>query len=264
MKEIKTAMEKRLIRKGFNLFRLSQLFFLAPIILALAVPFAGAQDQDQQQTETPTVMSPPMQAVPAAAGEYRIQVGDELEIKSFYNPELNERVIVRPDGRISVQLAPEIVAAGRTPAELASALTERYSANFKQPEISVILRTFAGQRVFVAGEVQRPQMILMAGPMTVLQAVAAAEGFTDTARTSEVILIRRAADRRPSVSIVDAKAAYSGDDATQDVMLQPFDIVYVPRSRISNVNRFVDQFIRRNIPLPFSLSYRIDPRDPGE
>ena len=91
--------------------------------------------------------------------EYQIQVGDELEIKSFYNPELNEKVIVRPDGRISVQLANDIPAAGQTPAALAKTLSDKYAAQFKQPEVSIILRSFAGQRVYVGGKVKRAQIV---------------------------------------------------------------------------------------------------------
>lgn len=236
-------------------------FFVAVVVagfLMIATPLV-AQEESQEPPQSTTAMT---QNQASLSEGYTIQEGDELEIKSFYNPELNERVVVRPDGRISVQLANEVAAAGRTPAELASALTQTYSQYFKQPEVTIILRTFAGQRVFVAGEVGRPGMVPLIGRMTVLQSVAAVEGFADTARLDEVILIRRAPDRTPTVRTIDLKLAMNGSDMTQDMVLQPYDIVFVPRSRIANVNRFVDQFIRRNIPVPFSLSYRInDPRN---
>ena len=80
---------------------------------------------------TPVVKNPTplsqhsIQTSPYPEQEYRIQVGDQLDIKFFYNPELNEQVTVRPDGRISLQLAPEIIVANLTPAQLKEVLTKK-------------------------------------------------------------------------------------------------------------------------------------------
>ena len=78
--------------------------------------------------------------------EYRIQVGDQLDIKFFYNPELNEQVTVRPDGRISLQLVHEIMVAGLTPSELTDLLTKKYAPELKKPEITVIVRSFGAHK----------------------------------------------------------------------------------------------------------------------
>ena len=67
--------------------------------------------------------------------EYRLQPGDEIEIKFFYNPSLNEKLIVRPDGKISLQLIDELFVAGLTPAQLDKILTKRYATELKQPEL---------------------------------------------------------------------------------------------------------------------------------
>ena len=74
---------------------------------------------------------------------YRLQVGDQLDIKFFFNPELNEAVAVRPDGRISLQLVGELMAAGSTVEELKALLKQRYAKELKNPEITVILRSFS-------------------------------------------------------------------------------------------------------------------------
>jgi len=73
-------------------------------------------------------------------------VGDQLEIKFFYDTELNEQVIVRPDGRISLQLVHEVMAAGLTPADLTKLLTAKYAAELKKPELTVIVRSFGARR----------------------------------------------------------------------------------------------------------------------
>jgi len=84
------------------------------------------------------------------------QVGDLLDVRLFLNPELNEEVAVRPDGMISTTLAEDIPAANRTPAEISADLRERYKATLRDPRISVIVHSFAPNRIYVAGEVTNP------------------------------------------------------------------------------------------------------------
>ena len=214
---------------------------------------------------SPAAKAPPaanlqaMQAAQAAAPppdqEYKIQVGDQLDIKFFYNAELNEQVIVRPDGRISLQLVQEIVATGLTPSELMKVLVEKYSAELKKPEVTVIVRSFGAQKIYVDGEVNKPGMVPILGLMTALQAISQAGGMKETAQVSEVLIIRRGAGNRPMAFPVNLDKALDGTDMSQDIALAPFDIVYVPRSTIANVNVWVDQYIRKNIPIPISLQY---------
>ena len=189
--------------------------------------------------------------------EYRIQVGDRLEVKFFYSPELNEQVIVRPDGRISLQLVQEIVAAGLTPSELMKVIVEKYSAELKKPEVTVIVRSFGAQKIYVDGEVNKPGMVPILGLMTALQAISQAGGMKESAQVSEVLIIRRGAGNRPMAFPVNLDKALDGTDMSQDIALAPFDIVYVPRSAIANVNVWVDQYIRKNIPIPISLQYTL-------
>ena len=193
-----------------------------------------------------------------AGWEYKIQIGDELDVKFYFNPDLNEHFTVRPDGRISLQLVPEIMAAGLTPRALTDLLKQEYSHELSKPELTVIVRTFSAQKIFVAGEVDKPGEMKMVGHLTALQAVAMAQGFKDTARQSEVIVIRRNPDRTPLVIPVNLKHAIDGTDVGQDIALMPYDVVFVPRSTIANVNKFVDQFIRKNIPINFGFVIRAD------
>jgi protein involved in polysaccharide export with SLBB domain len=200
-----------------------------------------------------------IQTSPYPEQEYRIQVGDQLDIKFFYNPELNEQVTVRPDGRISLQLAPEIIVANLTPAQLKEVLTKKYAEEIPQPEIAVIVRSFNSQRVYVDGEVTKSGMVTLVGFTTVLQAISQAGGVKDTARTTEVIVIRRGADNKPLVIPVNLDKAIDGTDMGQDIVLRPFDIVYVPKSPIANVNKWVDQYIRKNIPISISTGFGFYP-----
>ena len=189
--------------------------------------------------------------------DYVIQTGDQLEIKFFYNPELNEQVTVRPDGRISLQLTPEIMAAGLTPSQLTDVLVKNYEKELANPGITVMVRSFSSQRVYVDGEVNKPGMVNLAGPLTVLQSIAEAGGFKDTARTSQVLVIRKTNGDKPVAIAVNLDDVRSAAPGSRDMLLAPYDIVYVPKSAIANVNLFVDKYIRQNIPIPFGISYGI-------
>ena len=207
---------------------------------------------------SPVVVSPaPLPVSQGYPSEYRIQPDDQMDVKFFYNPELNESVAVRPDGRVSLQLAHEILAAGLTPAELAQALKKSYARELNQPEITVIMRSFTGQRIYVDGEVNKPALVPLAAAMTVLQSISVAGGLKESAQSSETVIIRRGPEGKPMVFAVDLTRVLDGTDTGQDVALMPFDVVYVPRSPIANVNVWVDQYLRRNLPVNFGIAYQI-------
>lgn len=200
--------------------------------------------------------------------------GDELEVRFFHTPELNIITPVRPDGRISLPLAQGVVAAGKSPEQLAIELKERYVDELLDPRITVIVRSFGGRKVHVGGEVNQPGVLSLAGPMTVLDAITESGGMRDSACAEQVLVLRPRARGRvrsirttaprqaepytPSqpytVLIVDLAAVLNGSDTRQNIALRPFDAVYVPKSPIANVNKWIDQYIRRNI--PFTVSVR--------
>ena len=189
--------------------------------------------------------------------EYRIQPGDLLDIKLFYNPELNEQLTVRSDGRITLQLVNDVVAAGLTPAELTAVLTKAYAGELANPKVAVIVRTSVADKVYVDGEVVRAGMINLTGPTTVLQSIAQAGGMKDSAKTKEVLVLRKAENNEVTVIQVDLKGALRGNDQNQDIFVRPNDIVYVPKSKISDINTWIDLYIRKNIPFPIGLGYSL-------
>jgi protein involved in polysaccharide export with SLBB domain len=191
--------------------------------------------------------------------EYVIQAGDELELNFLYNTELNQKLPVRPDGRISLPLVKEVLAAGLTPKKLEELLTEKYMPELKKPDITVIVRSFSAQKVFVDGEVGRPGLVPLTGPTTVMLAISQAGGLKDTARRTQVIVMRRNGDGPSFTSVVDLTQVIDGTDKRQDIALMPYDIVYVPKSAVANVNLFVQQYISANIPFPllYGLPYAV-------
>lgn len=190
--------------------------------------------------------------------EYRIKPGDEMEIKFFYNPELNESVTVRPDGRISLQLAPNIPVVGLTPVELNQRLKKSYARELNQPEIAVIMRTFVDQRIYVDGEVNTPSLVPLSATMTVLQSISVAGGLKASAKTNNIHIIRQGPKGKPEVFTVDLTQALDGSDLSQNAFLRPLDIVFVPRKTISNVNIWVDQYLRQNIPIGIGTGFTLN------
>lgn len=194
--------------------------------------------------------SPP----PEPPREYRIQPGDQLDIKFFYNPELNELLTVRSDGRITLQLINDVQAAGLTPTELTAALTKGYRAELTNPRIAVIVRTPISQKVYVDGEVYRAGLVNLTGPTTALQSIAQAGGMKDSAKPEEVIVLRRMDGNFQAIR-VNLEKAVRGKDSSQDIYLNPNDIVFVPKSTIANLNVWIDTYIRKNVPLPVGIGY---------
>jgi polysaccharide biosynthesis/export protein len=188
---------------------------------------------------------------------YRCDIGDILDVRFPRNPELNEQAVVAPDGRISVQFAHDIPAAGRTLAELTKDLSEAYSKELVDPLVSVSIRTYSGTRIYVAGEVAAPGEFVETGPITALQAIARAGGFKTSASRSHVILIRRGQTGKPEMYGLDESGLTEGyaKNAT-DAELVSYDVVYVPRSPIGDVAYVLGQ-LQGVLPISFVAVYSI-------
>lgn len=198
-------------------------------------------------------VGPGMSGPPLVDRPYRVRVGDQLDVRFYKTPELNlEKVPVRSDGKISVDLVGDVQAAGLEPDEIATNLVSAYSKELEDPRVAVVVREFGGQ-VFVGGEVGRPAAVKYAEGITALQAIQSAGGFKQEASRQNVVLVRKSEGRNEGYRLF-LEDALTGKDYTQDAALQPNDVVFVPKSRISNVNQAVEQYITKNLPtIPISI-----------
>jgi polysaccharide biosynthesis/export protein len=184
---------------------------------------------------------------------YKLQVGDTLDIKFPLNPELNEQVTVAPDGTISTAFMSSVPAYGGTIADLIARLREGYKADLSNPRVSVILRSFAPNRIYVAGEVNSPGEFITVGPnLTVSQAIARAGGVKFSADRDKVFVIRRGPDDKAAAYAIDYSGIITARDPAADIHLAQFDVLYVPRTGVGDVYQVVDQYILQF--LPFSAS----------
>jgi protein involved in polysaccharide export with SLBB domain len=186
-----------------------------------------------------------------------LEPGDVIEIKFSHVPQLNTTQIVRSDGRISLQLIPEVTAQGKTAAELRRELIRLYDPHLRAPEISVTARSLYNRSVFVGGRIPQPGVVEMTGLMTALEAIMEVGGFgKKAAERKNVIVIRYSGGRRYAYKL-DLTKAIAGKK-TKPFYLKPKDIVHVPGTTTAELNQWIDQHIDKIIPDTGSFLRRTD------
>jgi polysaccharide export outer membrane protein len=159
--------------------------------------------------------------------DVRLSAGDTIEIRYFYTPELNKTQIVRPDGRIVLQLVGEVVAAGKTPGELTQELVKKYAKFLKQIDIAIFIESYGSRTVYVGGEVNRPGEVPILRNLTALEAIMLAGGVNSaTASLSKVYVIRQQGGKYVR-NVLDLEEVLLGND-DKPFHLLPLDLVYVP------------------------------------
>lgn len=170
-------------------------------------------------------LAPPPAAAPSIDSEYRLGPEDVIEVFVWKEPELASTVVIRPDGRISLPLADELMASGKTAAELQQEITVKLSKYVNQPVVNVMVKQVNSLKISVLGEVRKPDVYRIKNRVTVLDAIAMAGGFTDLARPNRVILLRNTAagPQRIKINIRQLVAESDG----KPFYLQTLDTVYV-------------------------------------
>ena len=164
---------------------------------------------------------------PALNNDYRIGVGDLLNIQVWKEADLTRSVPVRPDGKISFPLLDDIQAAGLTPLELKAALTEKLRQFLSEPRVTVLVEEVNSYKVYVMGEVLTQGALVLKSKTTLLQAISLAGGFTQYAKRNEITVLRRTAKRDERI-IVSYERILSGRNPEQNLTLEPGDTVVVP------------------------------------
>lgn len=189
---------------------------------------------------------------------YSVGAGDELNFRFIHLPELNTVAQVRADGTVSLPLLGQIKVAGQSLEALTQQVQSALASRARRPEVVINVQgNLPSQRIFVGGEVVKPGVQSLAGSLTVLQAVMSADGLRDTAQPREVTVLRRDAAGQSRVLRLDLDALMAGKAGASDLQLMPFDVVIVPRSGIANVGLWVDQYIRRVLPISLGFSYTL-------
>jgi polysaccharide export outer membrane protein len=188
-------------------------------------PAPAAQPVATAPAPAPT----PRTASPAAGRwneqEYRLGTGDKLRIEVYGEPQLSQSLQVRPDGKITLPLAGDIVAAGRTSTELRDAVADSLKDFVKNPVVTTIVQEATAAQVHVIGEVASPGVQILQGPLTVLQVLAQAGGLKEFAKQRDIRILRRTSTGTRTIDF-DYKDAVNG--RTNPVYVEPGDTIVVP------------------------------------
>ena len=184
--------------------------------------------------------------------------GDELDLRFLLNPELNDtKLVIGPDGQVTVPLLGSVMAGGLTAPEFRTQLEKGYASKLRVSDLDVVVRTYGSSRIFVGGEVKSPGVLALQGPTDVMQGVLMAGGFLNTARSSEVVVIRRRADNVPMLRTVNLSRYAGSANAQDDIPLQSSDVIFVPKAKIAEFDLFVDQYLNQSIPFSKGLNYNL-------
>ena len=172
-------------------------------------------------------------------GRYKLCRSDVMELNFAFTPEFNQTVTVQPDGYITLRGAGTIRVEGQTLAEVTQSVRKAYANILHEPQISVELRDFEKPFFIVGGEVGRPGKFDLRGDTTVVEAVAIAGGFRDSAKHSEVLLFHRVPDGWVKVRKMNVKKILKQGDLNEVAYLQPGDFLYVPKNTFSKIAPFI-------------------------
>ncbi|KAA5614191.1 sugar ABC transporter substrate-binding protein [Rhodovastum atsumiense] len=204
--------------------------FLALVLLTACSP--GVASRDRTTVTSPVEKSATTAALSDEKESYIIGAGDQLQVFVYDAPQLSSEVPVRPDGRISTPLAPEMVAAGKTPGTLAQDISERLKEYVKDPNVTVIVRTFVGpfnRQVRVIGEATQPQAIPYRDHMTVLDTMIMVKGLTRFAAGNRAFILRNTTQGQEHIPVRLADLLKDGDIG-QNVEVQPGDTLVIPQT----------------------------------
>jgi len=195
---------------------------------ALAV-FLGAHAAAQAP---PAATQPPGQSGDDAASRYVIGPGDTLQVFVWRNPELTTTIPVRPDGKISTPLVEDMVAVGKTPSQLARDMEKVLAEFIRSPKVNVIVSqpVSALSQIQIIGQVAKPQSIPYREGMKVLDAVLAVGGLGQFAAGNRAKIVRSVNHKKQEIRVKLDDLTNKGD-MSQNLALQPGDVLVVPESR---------------------------------
>lgn len=164
---------------------------------------------------------------PLAKENYLVGAGDSLNIVVWKNEDISGEYLVRPDGKTTIPLVGDIVAAGMSTDAIAMQISKKMELFIEDPFVTVILTNAASHRIYVLGEVVRPGVYPLQDRLSVLQALALAGGFTEFARKDHMVIIRHQMDRQLKFD-VSYKEILRSPDAAQNLLLERGDTLVVP------------------------------------
>jgi polysaccharide export outer membrane protein len=170
---------------------------------------------------------------------YRLRRGDTFDLDFELSPEFNQTVAVQPDGYVTLKGVGSIYIEGQTVPDLTETVKTVYARILHDPVITVSLKDFEKPYFIASGQVAKPGKYDLRSDLTVTEAVAIAGGFNDKAKHSQVVLFRPVAGGGYEAKLLNIKRLLASRNLSEDVQLQPGDLLYVPQNLLSKIRPFL-------------------------
>ena len=170
---------------------------------------------------------------------YQLLPGDTMDLVFEFSPEFNQTVTIQPDGYISLRGIGDVHVSSETLPELVTALQNDYSKILNKPSISVLMKDFERPYFIVNGWVGHPGKYTLRGETTVTEGLALAGGLTEKSKHSQVVLFRRVSSQWTEAKVMNVKEMLKEKNLSEDFVLRPGDMIYVPQNTISKIQRYI-------------------------
>jgi polysaccharide export outer membrane protein len=217
---------------------------LAALIVAVAI-----QASSQRAVNSATLATNSASAAPTSADtspglhernpRYRLRKGDTFDLDFALSPEFNQTIAVQPDGYVTLKGIGSIFVEGQTVPELTETVKAAYANTLHDPVVAIALKDFEKPYFIASGEVSKPGKYDLRSDTTVTEAVAIAGGFNDRAKHSQVVLFRPVQGGGYEAKLLNVKKLLASRNLSEDVQLEPGDMLYVPQSAFSKIRPFL-------------------------
>lgn len=189
------------------------------------------------------------------APTYRLGAGDKLKIDFLLTPELSQDALVEPDGGVALKSIGRTSAQNLTLAQFKAEVERLSSARLLHPMVTVALAEPRAARIIVGGQVARPGVYPLPARATTLEAVMLAGGLLPESRMDEVVVLRQRPNGPPMLRTVNLNAFVAQGAARESITLASEDIIFVPRSRVAEIDLWVEENINKLLPFSRSVGY---------
>ena len=219
---------------------------LLALLASILFSHVGCVTQEKVSGEEIPVSDVTQETKPIVLEEFELGSGDVIEITVWRNDDLYRKIQIGPTGLISYPLAGTIQVGGLSIFQLRDEISKALSEYLVDPQVGIYVVSYQSRKVLVLGEVNRPGVFQSLGRVSALEAVSMAGGFTLDAKPKTTLLVRGGLDS-PELMTLNLEDVLKKGDITQNVSLQPGDILYVPVSPFASAERFfkrIDSILR--------------------
>jgi len=205
-----------------------------PAAVPQTAPAAEPKPTEAKPAESAPVADPMKMATPGGAGKkppqstvddraYILGPEDQISVFVYQGVEFTGQHMIRPDGKITINLVGDVQASGLTPEDLAKSIREKIKAYVNDPDVTVSVLAVRSKKYLINGEVYKPGEYLLVVPTRVFQALVNAGGFKDFANQKKITVIHENNER----DYFNYKEVLAGKKLDQNIWVRPGDIIVV-------------------------------------